>query len=266
MAGSPGGMSSAGGTSMMERKRSQLNESDNGSRRSSLPSRKRTSSLTGAADRSTSLWNQQQSQVESSSAGSSGAMMTATVDSSGGERAEESMAQSTMTSTMTANPSMDQITCLISEDNPISLKMLENILVKLGCVVSSVRNGAEALRLAMAETKFAVLFIDVTLPIVNGQDVARMIKSTRNINSVTPIIALASIDDGPLDGMGSVFDAVLAKPIEKADVCNILPRFGFKPLVVTSRAGSGGNGTTGGARRSTVAGLERVEGKTDEEQ
>ncbi len=117
----------------------------------------------------------------------------------------------------------DEIACLIAEDNPIALRMLETILVKLGCRCTAVRDGAEAVRLAMGDIKFGVMFIDVTLPIVGGEDVTRMVKSTRNVNSSTPIVALASFDRGePIDAAGSLFDAVLAKPLEKMDVCATL--------------------------------------------
>lgn len=74
-----------------------------------------------------------------------------------------------------------------------------------------------------------------------------MVKSTRNVNSVTPIVALASFDrEDPIDVSGSVFDAVLAKPIEKADVCAVLPRLGFTPM------------QTG--RRVTILGQAHLEG------
>lgn len=257
VAGSPGASSNVSGASMMERKRSQLNEIDNGVRRSSLPTRLRTSSLTSPSDRPPIPWNAQPQQGQQPTQPVTPANRES--PGTGAGPSKEASEDSELQAGTPVSASSEAITCLIAEDNPISLKMLENVLVKLGCLVSTVRNGAEALRLAMAENKFAVLFIDVTLPIVNGQDVARMIKSTRNINSITPIIALASFDAGSLDVTGSVFDAVLAKPIEKVDVCNILPRFGFKPLIVSARAGSGGVGTVGGPRRATVAGLETVD-------
>lgn len=266
VSGSPGGMSNAGGaTLLMERKRSQLYESETGSRRSSLPSRMRTNSLSGSSEKPAMAWNSPlQAQPFSAIPNDDDKTKEDAQQSCGLPASATTAAASTSTAALLL-PSTDPINCLIAEDNPISLKMLENILVKLGCVVSSVRNGAEAIRLAMAESKFAVLFIDVTLPIVNGHDVARMIKSTRNINSITPIIALANFDTVPLNINGSVFDAVLAKPVEKQDVCNILPRFGFKPLLVSTRAGSGGSSSTGGgtARRATVAGLERVEASNE---
>ncbi|GAC76453.1 NDR and related serine/threonine kinases [Moesziomyces antarcticus T-34] len=142
----------------------------------------------------------------------------------------------------------EEIACLIAEDNPIALRMLETILVKLGCRCVAVRDGAEAVRLAMGESKFGVMFIDVTLPIVGGQDVTRMVKSTRNVNSTTPIVALASFDRGePVDAAGSLFDAVLAKPLEKMDVCATLSQLGFTPTQGAAAAETGSGQATGEA-------------------
>lgn len=175
--------------------------------------------------------------------------------------------------------------CLIAEDNPIALKMLETILSKLGFgPMTCVRNGAEAVRLAMSDERFAILFVSVRLPIVNGQDVARMVKSTRNVNSVTPIVALVTpnsvpaaalltdqqqqqqqqgdspdgdagleksfssvgavagvstpsvvgFDPATFDASQSIFDAILAKPVERTDVCALLPKLGFEEVVWSS--------------------------------
>lgn len=115
--------------------------------------------------------------------------------------------------------------CLVAEDNPITQHIVCQVLGKLGCRTTSVRNGAEAVRLAMSDTKYATLFIDMTLPIVNGQDVARMIKSTRNANAHTPIVALAAFDrDEPLDVSGSVFDHCLSKPVESMDIRSMMSK------------------------------------------
>ena len=153
-----------------------------------------------------------------------------------------------------SSSSVEKVECLIAEDNPIALKMLENILTKLGCTCTCVRNGADAVSTAMSDVKFAVIFLDVTLPIgelkkccicfqsdtnhdllstVDGEDVARMVKSTRNVNSTTPIVALASFDRGEqpyLDARNSVFDELLAKPLEKADVLKMLPKLGLRTI------------------------------------
>ncbi|ORX63401.1 hypothetical protein DL89DRAFT_273413, partial [Linderina pennispora] len=65
------------------------------------------------------------------------------------------------------------------------------------CVV--VRNGAEAIRCAMGRTVFRAIFMDVGMPIVDGDEATRMIKSTFNANRDTPIIAMAAYDDEATD-------------------------------------------------------------------
>ncbi|PWN42674.1 hypothetical protein IE81DRAFT_313263 [Ceraceosorus guamensis] len=209
----------------MDRRRSQLAESvtdGNASpRRISLPLRLHTD-LLGSPDRPSLPTNwRERRQAEITGIGEGPAASV-----------EDALVSSTA----------ETVTCLVAEDNPISLRMLESILRKLGCQCSTVRNGAEAVRLAMGDVKYAVLFVDVSLPIVNGQDVARMVKSTRNINSSTPIVALASFDrDTGLNASGSVFDAVLAKPLELSDVCEVLPRLGFTKEPPRRSAGSMGS-------------------------
>ncbi|KAJ9478431.1 Serine/threonine-protein kinase RIM15 [Pseudozyma hubeiensis] len=224
-----------------DRRRQQLVEaSSSGERRNSMPSRLRTKSAS-LADRPAlpSPWQQasQQPQQEVSKKPSrtaanaaATAATTTTTASSSPTNAFAPLAPALAPAAAGSTGSSDEIACLIAEDNPIALRMLETMLVKLGCRCTAVRDGAEAVRLAMGDHKFGVMFIDVTLPIVGGEDVTRMVKSTRNVNSTTPIVALASFDRGePIDAAGSLFDAVLAKPLEKMDVCAILSQLGFTP-------------------------------------
>ncbi|KAJ1587796.1 hypothetical protein NDA12_000795 [Ustilago hordei] len=287
--GDPAGKSSAGRShpspsasaawpiGIVDRRRQQLVEaSGGGERRNSMPSRLRTKSA-GIADRPAlpPQWHQQQQQQQSqatpasqkpseggskklprsSIAGAASATAASPTTSISPTNAFASLPSVPATATNTAAAAATaaqsgEIACLIAEDNPIALRMLETILVKLGCRCTCVRDGAEAVRLAMGDHKFAVMFIDVTLPIVGGQDVTRMVKSTRNVNSTTPIVALASFDRGePIDAAGSLFDTVLAKPLEKIDVCATLSQLGFTPTQV-----SGGNAESGGGGQDGASG------------
>lgn len=54
---------------------------------------------------------------------------------------------------------------LIADDNPICCKILETILNRLNCRCVSVRNGAEAVRFAMGDVKFDLIFLDILMPI-----------------------------------------------------------------------------------------------------
>ena len=226
---------------IVDRRRQQLVEASGaGERRNSMPSRLRTKSA-GLADRPALPpgWQQpQQAQTQTQQPESSKKPSRSVAPAAASASAVSPTASISPTNALVPLPSTpagaashpDEIACLIAEDNPIALRMLETILVKLGCRCTAVRDGAEAVRLAMGDHKFAVMFIDVTLPIVGGQDVTRMVKSTRNVNSTTPIVALASFDRGePIDAAGSLFDAVLAKPLEKIDVCATLSQLGFTP-------------------------------------
>ncbi|CAO1618301.1 unnamed protein product [Jaminaea pallidilutea] len=147
--------------------------------------------------------------------------------------------------------------CLLAEDNPISQRMMRQMLARIGCKATAVRNGAEAVRLGMSDIKYAALFIDLTLPIVNGQDVARMVKSTRNANSQTPIIALASFDrDEPLDVSKSVFDGCLAKPVDSADLRALMPGLlAQHALAINAPASAAGMNTQQTAAASQDTGL-----------
>lgn len=55
--------------------------------------------------------------------------------------------------------------CLVVDDNPISCKILETILQTLHCRCVIVRNGAQAIRSAMSDVQFDMIFMDIRMPI-----------------------------------------------------------------------------------------------------
>ena len=67
---------------------------------------------------------------------------------------------------------------------------MEKLLEKLRCRTLTVTNGSEAIRYAMGEVKFDIIMMEFRLPQVNGADVARMIRDTKNANTTTPIVAV----------------------------------------------------------------------------
>ncbi|KAG0229331.1 hypothetical protein BGW41_003065 [Actinomortierella wolfii] len=112
--------------------------------------------------------------------------------------------------------------CLVVEDNPISAKILETILTRLNCRCVVVRNGAEAIRCAMGSSvKFDMIFMDIRLPIIDGETATRMIKSTQNTNSLTPIIAVTAFPDLA----AQIFDDMIVKPVTKQELDKKLTQF-----------------------------------------
>ncbi|KAI8090062.1 uncharacterized protein BX664DRAFT_264234 [Halteromyces radiatus] len=107
-------------------------------------------------------------------------------------------------------PTLD---CLLADDNPISCKILETILDRLNCRCVIVRNGAQAIRYAMGNVQFDLIFMDIRMPIIDGEAAARMIKSTKNHNQKTTIIAVTAYERTVQ--LADTFDDVISKPVTK---------------------------------------------------
>ncbi|KAF2681967.1 putative response regulator receiver RIM15p [Lentithecium fluviatile CBS 122367] len=109
---------------------------------------------------------------------------------------------------------------LVCEDHPVSRLVMEKLLEKLRCRTLTVTNGSEAVRYAMGEVKFDIIMMEFKLPQVNGADVARMIRDTKNANSHTPIVAVT----GYLKELQAPhhFDALIEKPPTVAKLSDTL--------------------------------------------
>ncbi|CAL3966362.1 unnamed protein product [Diplocarpon coronariae] len=112
--------------------------------------------------------------------------------------------------TLADGPAFRPLDVLICEDHPVSRMVMEKLLEKLRCRTITVSNGAEAMRYAMSEIKFDIIMMEFKLPQINGADVARMIRDTKNANSATPIVAVT----GYLKELQAPhhFDALIEKP------------------------------------------------------
>ena len=159
-------------------------------RRSSAPSRVRTGSASSMSDRSTSmeLWRQRR-QVSLNTELPIGTI---------GPPLESPESHASMSSEL-ADRTLD---VLIAEDNPISQKILETLLTRMGCRCICVEDGPQALAAVMGTIRkyssssgrselthtpgFDVIICDIHIPVVSGEQVARMIRSTNNHNQNTP--------------------------------------------------------------------------------
>ncbi|CAO3595486.1 unnamed protein product [Absidia cylindrospora] len=103
--------------------------------------------------------------------------------------------------------------CLLADDNPISCKILETILDRLNCRCVIVRNGAQAIRYAMGDVQFDLIFMDIRMPIIDGEAAARMIKSVNNRNQNTPIIAVTAYERTVQ--LADTFDDIVSKPVTR---------------------------------------------------
>lgn len=127
---------------------------------------------------------------------------------------------------------LSTIDCLVAGRNPIVTKVLETMLIRLGCRCVVVPDGGEAI-LAAQGVAFDLIFCDLVryrsrlvkcsadlrppapqaMPVVDGETAARMIKSTNNPSQHCPIIAVCSHAGGIDQEVGTLFSGVLNKPI-----------------------------------------------------
>ncbi|CAK7273850.1 rim15, signal transduction response regulator [Sporothrix epigloea] len=109
---------------------------------------------------------------------------------------------------------------LICEDHPVSRMVMEKLLEKLRCRTISAASGPEAVRYAMSDIKFDIIFMEYKLPQINGADVARMIRDMTNTNSQTPIVAITAY----LKELQARqhFDSLIEKPISSSKLTEVL--------------------------------------------
>jgi len=122
----------------------------------------------------------------------------------------------------------------LAEDNPISIKILETLLTRMGVHCVLVSDGAEAISVALGDIKFDLILMDLNMPNVDGETAARYIKSTNNKNANTPTVAVSAYSMLDSETSNGVFVASLAKPVQRADLLTVLKQLGFR---VTTQAG-----------------------------
>ncbi|RXW21945.1 hypothetical protein EST38_g3900 [Candolleomyces aberdarensis] len=182
-----------------------------GDRRNSMPSRLRTASVSSAGDGSGSEnW----------------------ASSAGYGSQQESNTPPSSVHSIDLRKGLDHVdrivTCLLAEDNPITSKIIETLLIRLGCRCVVVADGSEAISVAMGDIKFDCILMDLQMPVLDGEAAARYIKSTNSKNTNTPIVAISAYSGTDPNEMSNVFDAALSKPLQKADLLHVFRQLGFK--------------------------------------
>ncbi|KAJ5164765.1 CheY-like superfamily [Penicillium coprophilum] len=129
------------------------------------------------------------------------------------------------------------LTVLLVEDNDINLQILVAHMRKEGYRYTTARNGLEALNTFKAHpTKFGVILMDISMPVMNGFESARLIRKAERAYqngldssakdsfrpvTIVALTGLASASDRH-EAYGSGMDLFLAKPIQRKELFEIL--------------------------------------------
>lgn len=113
------------------------------------------------------------------------------------------------------------IRALVAEDNELNMEIIKLMLENVGCVVSCVSDGKQAVdtfKNAPAGS-FDIIFMDVMMPVMNGLEAAHKIRISGHPDGKSiPIVAVSAnaFDEDISQSLASGMNAHLSKPIDSA--------------------------------------------------
>ena len=118
---------------------------------------------------------------------------------------------------------------LVAEDNRVNQRVAVGMLEYLGHTVTLAANGAEALD-ALQEASFDLVLMDVNMPVLDGLEATRRIRSGSARCNKTPIVALtANAIEGDREVcLAAGMDGYLAKPFTKEELASVVSLFGSR--------------------------------------
>ncbi|MGX9355814.1 ATP-binding protein [Roseobacteraceae bacterium S113] len=131
---------------------------------------------------------------------------------------------------------------LVVEDNEINAEVIRRMLEKDRHTVTWASNGKEGVEAAHSG-RFDVIFMDISMPVMDGLKAARLIRESQGYSKDTPIIAVsANVLPDAMDSIRDAgMDAFLGKPINveslRHALSTILPANRFDATPADGRAG-----------------------------
>lgn len=115
---------------------------------------------------------------------------------------------------------------LCADDNPHNANLVCALLSNTDAQVTTVNDGAEAIQL-IEKQKFDLILMDLRMPYMDGFESLIQIRSTHNLNSFTPVVALsAHISENERDLLVKAgFNDYLTKPILKSALIKIIKKW-----------------------------------------
>lgn len=118
-----------------------------------------------------------------------------------------------------------RLSILLAEDNPISSKLAQINISKLGHNLDIVSNGLDAVENYKTK-KYDVILMDIEMPIMGGVDATKLIRSyEKDMHAEKPvkIVAMTAHDDDQINYfIQNGMDEYCCKPYKHQDLCRIL--------------------------------------------
>ena len=133
------------------------------------------------------------------------------------------VAQAHILSTSNNISSLKGQRALVVDDMQLNQFLMGELLKNCGLVPVFARNGEEALRLATKES-FALIFLDVYMPVMDGLQCAQQIRGLTNSNASVPIIAVTAnqFESNEVEFKRAGFSTTLVKPVSQDQIDQLL--------------------------------------------
>ena len=113
---------------------------------------------------------------------------------------------------------MEKREILVVDDDKVTLRTLENILIREGYAVTPLTLGREAIRIARDRPP-ALIILDIMMPDMDGGDVASVLKNDPETEDI-PIVFLSSLVTKKEEQSNSRAHGLyfISKPFEREDL------------------------------------------------
>ncbi|GGK37391.1 MULTISPECIES: PAS domain S-box protein [Flavobacteriaceae] len=116
------------------------------------------------------------------------------------------------------------ITLLVAEDEEYNMLYINELFSNSKYKIIEAHNGAEAIELALTNPEIDMVFMDIKMPIVNGNEAMLQIKAKKpNL----PIIALSAyaMESDIENALSKGFNDYLTKPIDRKKIFELIQRY-----------------------------------------
>lgn len=113
---------------------------------------------------------------------------------------------------------------LLVEDTTTNQMVLKLMLNRMGYNVTIANNGAEALELIRQHDNFDIIFMDISMPVMDGIQATKLLRS-RSYSK--PIVALTahSLNEDKQKCLDAGMDDVVMKPIKSKTIQTVINKY-----------------------------------------
>ncbi|WP_111707293.1 PAS domain S-box protein [Lutibacter citreus] len=120
--------------------------------------------------------------------------------------------------------SKKDVIILVAEDEEYNMIYINELFSNSCYKIIAAENGAKAVDLALNNNEIDIVFMDIKMPVMNGNDAMQKIKE---VKPNLPIIALSAfaMESDKEKALSKGFDSYLTKPIDKEELFNLIDKY-----------------------------------------